>query len=267
MASSTTRDGLRIAYESSGEPRLVFVHANGFCKEVWRPVVEELGRPGHVTIDQPGHGGSEAPDAPIDWWDFGRNALAVLDAVGADRPIGVGHSSGAATLAMAEIERPGTFSRLVLVEPIVFPPPYRRVSEHPLIAGALRRRTTFTSADDAADAYRGRGPFAAWDERALRAYVEHGFGPGDGGWTLRCRPETEAEVYAGSEAHGAWDRLGEIGCAVDLVAGEHSDTHHEAFARRQADRFANARLHVVRGASHFVPMEDPAALAEIVRSG
>jgi pimeloyl-ACP methyl ester carboxylesterase len=254
-----------VAYERPGRSDLVFVHANGFCKEVWRPVVDELGSSNHVSIDQPGHGGSDAPAPPFDWWDFGRNVIAVLDAVGADRPVGIGHSSGGTALAMAEILRPGTFSRLVLVEPIVFPGPYGRSDGHPLVTGALRRRAIFESRDAAAESYRGRGPFAGWDERALDAYLTHGFHQTDAGWTLRCDPAVEAEVYRTSTVHGAWDRLGEVGCRVDLVAGESSDTHFEEFARTQAARFPDAVLHMVPEAGHFVPMTHPDVVAGIAR--
>lgn len=264
MPAIISRGGLTIGFEVVGDPQFVFIHANGFCKETWHPVIDELGAPGHVSIDQPGHGASEAPEPPFDWWDFGRNALDVLAATGADRLIGVGHSSGAATLAMAEILCPGTFDRLVLVEPIIPPPPYERVEQHPLITGALRRRTLFESPDDAIGSYRGRGPFELWEERALQAYVTHGFEAVDGGWRLLCSPEVEAEVYRSSAAHGAWERVSEIGCDVDLVAGEASDTHHAEFAQRQAERFEAARLHIVPGAGHFVPMEQPAALARII---
>lgn len=247
-----------------GTPGLVLVHANGFCKEVWRPVIEDAGSPGHVSIDQPGHGRSGAPDPPFDWWDFGRNVLIVLDHLGITGVTGVGHSSGAAALAMAEILRPGSFERLVLVEPIVFPGPFARSDGHPLVHGALRRRAVFDSKDAARDSYRDRGPFRGWDDRALEAYLEHGFEQRTDGWALRCSPEVEAEVYRTSTVHGAWDRLPEIECPVDLVAGEHSDTHFEEFARRQAGRFRAAAVHMIPGAGHFVPMTHPTALAAIV---
>jgi pimeloyl-ACP methyl ester carboxylesterase len=267
MPAITSHDGLSIAYEVSGDPAVLFVHANGFCKEVWNPVIRALGGSGFVAIDQRGHGDSDAPTPPFDWWDFARDGLAVLEAVGARNPIGVGHSSGGAALAMAEILRPGTFARLVLIEPIVFPPPYRRVESHPLITGALRRRSAFPALDDIFSTYRGRGPFMRWTDDALRDYVAGGFRYQDSTWVLKCSPAVEAEVYRTSEMHGAWDRLGEIGCRVDLVAGADSDSHPEAFVRRQVEQFTDGHLHTVAAASHFVPMEQPGAVATIIATG
>jgi pimeloyl-ACP methyl ester carboxylesterase len=74
----------------------------------------------------------------------------------------------------------------------------------------------------------------------------------------------EAEFYRAATAHGAWDRLGEILCPVVIVIGEHSDTHTPEFADSLQARFSNARVVTVAGATHFVPMEKPREVAEIV---
>lgn len=266
MVSITGDDGVRLAGERVGSGRgALFAHANGFCKEVWRPVIDAL-PPGWAvtTVDTRGHGASQSGEPPFDWWDLGRDILAWAD----DDPglrIGLGHSAGGAALAMAEILRPGTFGRLVLVEPIVFPPPFERADDHPLVRGALRRRASFATRAEARAAYFGRGPFAGWVDEALDAYVDHGFVDGaDGRRHLRCAPATEAEYYRMASAHGAWDRLGEVRIPVMVVSGEHSDSHPPEFADRLASRFGDARLVVVPGASHFVPMEQPLVIGGLV---
>ena len=78
---------------------------------------------------------------------------------------------------------------------------------------------------------------------------------------MKCRPEIEAEFYYGATEHGAWERLGEISSQVTLLVGEHSDTHQDPMLTAQAEQFRTVRVVVVRGASHFVPMEQPAAVA------
>jgi pimeloyl-ACP methyl ester carboxylesterase len=269
-AFTTAPDGLRIATltwsHGSGGPTVLALHANGFCKEVAGPIAEELARrlPAFelVAIDLRGHGDSDEPTPPLDWWDHGRDALAVL--AGATGVIGLGHSSGGAAVVMAELLAPGTFGTLVLVEPIIFPPPYRRDAGVPLATVALKRRRTFSSPAAAADGWRGRGPFAGWDERALQAYVRGGLRERDGSWELKCRPEIEAEFFRMSTAHGAYERLAEIDVPVRLIAGEHSDTHGPALLAALSSRFPRCTVDTVPGATHFVPMEMPAVVAEAV---
>ncbi len=263
-------EGPRVAVQEwpgSGTPILA-VHATGFCKETWAPVVEELraaGLDNPVTaLDQRAHGDSPRCSRPYDWWDLGGDAAVVAAALPGGGRIGMGHSSGAAALVMAELLVPGSFSALVLVEPIIFPGPFRRLEHNPMSTAAERRRPSFPSPEAAFENFRGKRPFAGWEERALRAYVSGGLAPVDGAWVLKCRPEDEADFYRAATAHGAWERLGEVGVPVVLVAGESSDTHNEDFLAASAAQFRNATTVVVDGASHFVPMERPAALAAVL---
>ena len=264
-----TPGGLSLAVASWGEEGVpvVAAHATGFCKELWEPVIRRARRPWRVVApDQRGHGESAPPPLPIDWWDLGRDLLAVVDQAAGERPVGLGHSSGATALAMAELLCPGTFRALVLVEPIVFPPPYFRGEENPMSAAALRRRSSFPSPEAALAAFRERGPFRRWTDEALALYVEHGLRPQDGAWALKCRPEVEAEFYRGATAHGVWERLGEVRCPVLLVAGADSDTHPPSFLDAIGRRFAGARVAVVPGVGHFAPMEQPGAVAGLLDS-
>jgi pimeloyl-ACP methyl ester carboxylesterase len=261
-------DGCQIAavrWDGMSSPLILAVHATGFCKEMWGPVVDPyLSGTEVVAFDQRGHGDSEASPPPFDWWDLGRDALAVASRLGGGTLLGVGHSSGATALIMAELMRPGTFPALVLIEPVVFPGPFAYVPENPMTSQALRRRSRFPSAEAAAASFRGRGPFARWTEQALTAYVRYGFRADDDAWVLKCRPEVEGEFYRGATAHGVWDRLGEVACPVVLLAGADSESHPRAFIERQGQQFRSATVVVVPGATHFVPMERPEEVANEV---
>jgi len=265
MPHLITHDGLPLVGESHGSGAgVLFVHANGFCKEVWRPVSGRLAGVRVLAVDQRGHGASGVGLPPFDWWDLGRDAAAWAATLDGPR-FGVGHSSGGAALAMAEILHPGTFRHLVLIEPIVFPGPFVRAESHPLVEGALRRRTSFTSRAEARAAFHRRGPFARWVDAALDLYVEHGFRDGpDDRRHLVCAPAIEAEFYRMATAHGAWDRLGEIDIPVTIAVGEHSDSHPPDFAAALAGRFRHATLVSYPGASHFLPMEKPEVVAGLV---
>jgi pimeloyl-ACP methyl ester carboxylesterase len=236
-----------------------FSHATSFCGAVWNPVLERLPGIETMTWDQPGHGRGPAVDLPIDWAIFGEHVLDVTEPGG----IGVGHSMGAAALAMAQASDPDRFRALVLIEPVMFPGPFRR-RDNSMADQALRRRRVFDTRAEAADNFRDRGAFIGWDAAAFAGYIEGGI-LGDGPVRLACDPEVEADIYRGSGAHDTWERIGSIEVPVLLMSGERSETITPDRAREQAARFVRAGVEVVAGAGHFLPMEMPGLVADRVR--
>lgn len=248
---------------------LFLAHATGFCKEVWDPVVAELrvaGWEGSITAwDAPGHGGSAASAVPFDWWDTARAAVDLIRRPEYRPPkYGVGHSMGGATLVMADLLDQGILEGLILIEPIIFPPPFQRIEEHPLAIGAMRRRPSFSSPDEALAHFASKAAFRSWDERALQAYVDGGLVEREGRFWLACAPQLEADAYRSGSAHGAYDRLSEVGIPVLILAGESSHTHPRAFVEHLAGEFPNGRYCVIPETGHFLPMERPALVARLI---
>ena len=241
-------------------------HATGFCKEVWAALVEDLGLLGDSTRawDYPCHGAGPARDHPLDWWDMAHYALTQVEG---DHPrLGVGHSMGAATLVMAQLLEPGTFDRLVLIEPIMFPGPSMRMVDNPMALAARRRSREFASREVAFENFTSKPVFSNWDQRAMAGYVEGGLRPEGDSFVLSCDPDDEAEVFETAGEHGAFARLGEIDIPVHVVAGEASNTHPAEFVDVMVEAFAEAESTIIPGTGHFVPMEKPGALAALIRA-
>ena len=248
-----------------GDVPALLAHATGFHGRVWAPFAEHLDDLGAVAPDLRGHGRSEVPDGlTYDWDGFADDVLAVVDALGLERPVGIGHSKGGAALLRAEARQPGTFRAIWCFEPIVFPPAVAtgRTAHHPLAEGALRRRPTFASYDEAIANYAAKPPMDAFDPAALEAYVRHGFAPTDDGQvTLRCRPEVEAEVYRMGTAHDTFDRLGEVRCPVVVAVGRQQPGTPAAVGALVADALAAGVLDPFDHLGHFGPLEAPAETA------
>jgi pimeloyl-ACP methyl ester carboxylesterase len=268
MQTSTrrTRSGLPIAVErddSGGPVDAVFVHATGFCKELWRPVIDEVTRHGRplawMSMDQRGHGASGRGEPPYRWDLLADDLLDVLEP---GSPTGVGHSSGGAAIAGAEIKHPGTFSELVLIEPIITPPPFER-RDTTLARVADRRRSWFPDRPMARDRF-AKGAFASWDPAVLDLYIEHGFADAGNGIQLACAPSVEADFYREGSNHDTWDHLAEIEAPVTVVVGELSTTHTDPYLSMLVAGFRHAELIVVPERGHLVPMEDPSAVARVV---
>ncbi len=268
-ASVDSADGTPIAtYDLGGSGTdVLLVHATGFHAGVWMPLVAQLDEIRPTLLDVRGHGRSGVPEAGMDWNGTAEDVLATVDALGLERPFGVGHSMGGASLLLAELARPGTFRGLWVYEPIVIPPQIVAAgdgAENPLSAGALRRRDRFPSLEAAYANYRSKPPFSALDAEALAAYVLGGFRQDGDEVTLRCRPRVEASTYQMGARHLAWDRLGELTCPVVVARGSDEVPGPAGFAPLIAQRIPGALLEEHPRLGHFGPLEDPAGMAVAV---
>jgi len=268
-----TTDDVEIAYYDLGGtgPDLLLAHATGFCGAVLGPLAARLSdRFRCVAFDERGHGLSDRPsDGDFGWYGFAADIAAVVDALALDRPAGFGHSCGGAVLLLAEEVRPGTFSALYCYEPIMYPdviPMAPGLDANPLAGGALRRREGFGSPAEALANFSGKAPFDQLDADVLAAYIDNGFGPGEGGIRLRCRREDEAQVYAHGFAHDAFAHLGAVRCPVTLACGAETDAAGPDFLRILDGRLPESEVEVFADLGHFGPMEDPDQLGRSVRS-
>lgn len=209
--------GLRLyrmrAGRRDGQP-LLLGHCNGFAGGAYLPILQRLARDADVfAYDHRGHGGSRPPvHGRLEADDLALDAAAAIDAVAALRPgwrvAHVAHSLSAAAILRLATSMPDRYRALpvawqVLVEPPVFPsaddPLFaectRRTED--LVARTRRRRRSWRSPRDHADALRGRGPFAAFAPGMLEVLAQATLRPAAGGdFELACAPETEAAIFA-----------------------------------------------------------------------
>lgn len=268
-AAFAQADGVRIRIHHLGGtgPTLVCVHATGFHGRVWEPFVPRLRE--HfsiVALDHRGHGDSDKPESGYEWTKFGDDVLAVVDELGLVEPVGIGHSAGATALVFAESKQPGTFARLVLMDPTLIPPEIRKaVPEglNPMAEQARRRRAVWDSTDELLDRLREGTSLATWREEFLRAYVVYGtMQRADGSVELKCPPEIEALVYAASW-NDAWERLAELNCPTLIVTGTSSPMWRDGRGEQAAAQLPKGSWASVEG-GHFFPMERPDETCDLV---
>ena len=248
-------------------------HATGFHGRVWTPIAEHLDGLHVVAPDFRGHGDTAVPGGyPFDWERF---ADDVLDTLGTldwlddkTRPVGIGHSMGAAALLLAEQRRPGTFAALWLYEPITFPEAARDAmgtGNNPLSVGARHRRPHFESFDAAIKTYGSKPPMNTFTSEALDAYVHGGFAPGpDGDVMIKCKPENEATTYETAVSCNAFEHIDEVQCPTVVLRGRLEPSGPASIAESVAAGLADGRLEAHDELSHFGPMEDPPGMARSI---
>jgi len=273
-ATVVSTDGVQLAVHPLGGdgPPLLVSHATGFHGRCYLPVAHALA-PLHQSIgfDYRGHGDTPRPEGPVVWDRYGDDAVAMAEWLAHEHggPIDAfGHSMGGACLLMAAHRRPELFRRLVVFEPIVFPPqgirPGEPEGDSPMVAGARRRRSTFHTFDAAYEIGTAKPPLNCFDPAALRAYVEYGFVRDPHGVHLKCHPDTEAETFATGGSHTTWDDLPTIAADVLVISGAVQPMQPSAIAAQVADRLPNSRYLQLDAMNHFGPMAEPAQTAAII---
>lgn len=248
-------------------PALLLVHATGFCAALWNEIARPLTTSHRVIgYDQRGHGNSSKPRVQelYAWERYADDCLAVLDSFGLDRLDAVGHSSGATTLVLAAKHAPERFRRLVLIEPITFPPEFSdagssgEAADNPLAQGAKRRRLVFDSADEMRERLGSKPPFCTWDPKVLDDYVTFGsFDRADGCRELLCPGEIEAWMYMGSSGNDSYDILRTLSTKTLVLCGEDRSPLPVDYWRHIADRIPECQFEALEGLGHFAPMEAP----------
>jgi 2-succinyl-6-hydroxy-2,4-cyclohexadiene-1-carboxylate synthase len=238
--------------EGTPEPlrRVVLVHGFTQTLAAWGPVAARLaGRWQVVRVDLPGHGGSGGVRV-----GFAEAAGLVGEAGGAG--VYCGYSLGGRLCLRLALDRPDLVRGLVLVgaSPGIADPDARarrRAADEALAAGIER---------DGVAAFLDRwlaGPLFASLPAEAAGRAERLANTADGLASALRRLGTGAQAPL-------WDRLGALRPPTLLVAGA-KDAKFAAIARRMADAAGgHARVALVPGAGHAVPLERPAELAALV---
>ena len=134
----------------------------------------------------------------------------------------------------------------------------------PIVRGARRRRDHWPDRETARVGYLEKKMFRWWDPEVFDDYLEHGLAPGpDGGVVLRYPKRWEAQIFRVSP-HNLWPILHRMPIPTIFVQGEHTDTFLPSAAARVARELPGARVLVIPDTSHFVPMERPEGMADVI---
>jgi pimeloyl-ACP methyl ester carboxylesterase len=230
---------------------LLALHCALASGSAWRGVAAHLPGVRVIAPDLPGHG--RRP--PFAGRDLLAAALEVALEVLPDAPVHVvGHSFGACLALRLLVERPDRVLSLTLVEPVLF-------AAHP------EARALYAETMAPCDAAMARG------DREGAAAQFHGLW-GAGAW--EALPEPARAYIAGrihiigesasaivDDAHGILPRLPADAAPV-IVTRRDPPLQVARIAEGLVARMPRARR-VELGRGHMIPMEEPAALAEVIR--
>ncbi|KAI5464623.1 Alpha/beta hydrolase family-domain-containing protein [Mariannaea sp. PMI_226] len=173
-----------------GDVTIIGGHANGFPKELYEPLWEELyheAKARNVNIrsiwiadtawqGQSGRLNRDALGNDPGWLDYARDIVHMINTFRPPTPImGVGHSFGANALTNVSLLHSRLLTSLILLDPVI-----SRYASSPEVrfagapASSISRRDVWPSRKDAEAAFRRNRFYQSWDPRVLDRWVSYG---------------------------------------------------------------------------------------------
>jgi len=246
---------------------LLFLHANGMNAQTWAPLIDALSSLGaHGTarlVDLPGHGRAPQPLTTDGLWvSTARAVQAVLEA--SPDVVLVGHSLGASLALVAAAGQTGV-AGIFAFEPVVVTPGLEadaRTVGGALAGLALRRRSSFESADVARERLFSKPPLSSFAPAVIDAWLATAITQHHDHVELTCSPELEAQFFAQTAVQDVFAVLPGVHVPVAIAVGSDSyDAYPGVAAKQVVDALPHATLHVVNDVGHFGPLESPVAVA------
>jgi pimeloyl-ACP methyl ester carboxylesterase len=239
-----------VAYEvrGRGRPAIVFVHGWSCDRTYWKFQLEALApRFQVVAIDLAGHGESGTGRPAWTMEAFGRDVVSVIEQLGLEEVVLVGHSMGGDIIVEAALRLPDAVSGLVWVDTY-------------MTLGTPRTREQIDGLVDLV-----RKDFAG----GVRELVGRMFLPGSDPelreWVSDDMSSAEPEIgidvlrHAISNEPALLARLAELRTPLVAINGDYQPTEVASLKRH------GVRTVHLPGAGHFLMLEDPEAFNRLLR--
>lgn len=188
---------------------IFFSHSNGFPAETYNCFFEAM-QP--YPVDFVPVLGEHTPEPLRNWRSLTRELIAAIESRHSAPVIGIGHSLGAVLTLWAAVERPGLFSRIILMDPPLFAPYKRGLLRgiyllglapwlNPVARKARNRRQHFPSREAAEAYWRPKALFRNFQEACFLDYVKHGLRESETGFTLRFPAQREYQLFLHTPLH------------------------------------------------------------------
>jgi 2-(acetamidomethylene)succinate hydrolase len=247
------------AIEAGRGPLVLCMHGITANAYVFEPIMDLLaGEFRVVSIDQRGHGRSGRP-ARYAAEDFAADVAALVEHLASGPAVLLGHSLGARNAFVAANLHPEHVHSIVAVD---FTPFIEAAVLDELEARVKGGDRTFADRGEIEAYLSARYPLLP--PEAIRRRAQHGYREVEGGYRPLAEPGAMALTAAGLKA-SIEDALKEVRQRTVLVRGALSKlVSPQAWARARALRPDLEAVEVAH-ADHYVPEEQPAAIAALVR--
>jgi pimeloyl-ACP methyl ester carboxylesterase len=256
-----------------GNPNLLMFHAVGMCSQIWNHAARDLAQDYHVfCFDLRGHGDTEHPGGGFTFMQIGEDVASVIQTLGLEGSIGVGHSAGGMSMLIADSLVPGILGKGVLVDTRMGDSPMALLTpeeQKERIQRTLQKRSIWESREIMYAAYRERRVFKPWTDEVFADYIEGATRLlDDGRAELKCNPVVEENFYQNRKDLDTFQVLQGLGGEYVLLVGAYdgAQTPQDAAVLHLDRETKGFQVKELGAGSHLVPMEHPDLVLKEIRN-
>jgi pimeloyl-ACP methyl ester carboxylesterase len=244
---------LHVEDRGTGAPAVVFLHYWGGSSRTWQHVVDLLSSDVRtIAVDQRGWGRSDKPDGLYDLANLAADIEGVVEALRLAHYVLVGHSMGGKVAQLIASRRPPGLVGLVLVAPS--PPVPMNLPldvRHGMVGAYVSRESIIATVEQVL----AGSPLGADDLDSVVTDSLLGAAAAKAAWPLATSQEDIGPVVVN------------IAVPTLVISGEEDRVDPPAMLKHELlTRIPQARLALLPGIGHLVPLEAPGDLARLIRT-
>jgi len=223
---------------------VVFIHGSGGTSVLWHAQVEALAeKMNAVALDLPGHGRSDG-EGMSSVEDYAARVEDFIASIEAPQPILCGLSIGGAIVLQLLLEKQEKYKAGILVNSGA------RLRVLPLIFEAINNDYEgFVNAS-----YTG-GASEKTDPSMIKPLVDS---------MAECPPVVTLGDFRACDSFDVMERISEIDVPVQVLTASEDRMTPVKYGRYLADHIRNASIKNIEDAGHFLPMEKPEEVTQVI---
>ena len=252
------------------QPGIYFSHANGFNGLTYKTLLNKIS-PNQkiISYDLRGHGKSTVPAEPEklkSWQRYRDDLISILEKNNEPSTL-IGHSLGGTTSLLVAFKRPELVSKIILIDPVLLPLTYwlgtKAVQSigliekvHPMVKGALVRKKTWGSKEEAFQYFSGKKLFRKVIPEAINDYIDGGIKKiNENLYELNCNPKWEAATFKLTSG-GNWFNLKKSNVPTKIILTPNSVVCNEKSQKKLKKSIAKIEFVTLENTTHMLPLED-----------
>ncbi len=261
------------------ENNFFFLHGNGFPPEAYHTFLEKLSQSNDVlAMHQKPFSQTNIKPSSITGWDIFKNdAVEFLNKKNLQKPVAVGHSMGAVLILLIEIQNPGTFKSIFLLDPVITSKfksfIYKILLKiklidrmHPMIQRTKTKKMNYNSAEDIFTSYRKKYIFSKIDDHNLKLYINSIIENKGSYVSIKPSRDWENAIYRNGSIHDLmiWKRLNSITIPTYIINPQNNEFGHFNYGRYLKNKNSNFINIDIEDATHLFPLEYPEKTARLI---